>query len=623
MKKLFCLLNICFSISSFSQNQAKDFDVKTLHKIFDVQITLIDTDRDSAKVIFKQIEPSLKKLNDDKLNFRFHHEWSRIGYLDSDYESALNHAKIALNLAKKLKNQVFEARASRLMMVMSHRLNKDVEAMKYAVITAKLLENSKDSLMLASTYNSISSFYSDFEIDEKALYFSLKSIETAKKYNDTKGLLGGINNAASAYIQLKKYPEAIALSKEQIKIATLQNKLRSVERAYTNLCNTFIATDNLSELNIYFPKFKKFIEANGDEIMKDDNWSNFYDDEARYHLYNLRFESAEKSINKALEFAEKSTYKKQLIFFYLTKSDIYTALHKFEKATIYFDKSDSLERSMRDLELIKYGEELETKYKLTQKENEILQKDLKIKESQNKFWLLGGGFLIISMLAGLGFYSFRKNQIAKNLQNELETQKLERQRIASEMHDELGGNLTSLMYLAHNLKIKNTESVDNQQVDKIIRTSSEISESINEIVWALNQRQNSLTDWVFYTKEKVVELLENSDLEYAINIPNNIPDRTLTNIEKRNLYLVVKEAVNNSIRHAQAKTIAVKMDFEKQIMVEISDDGIGFTEKSEPKAGTGNGLKNMKNRMTEIGGKISWQNGNGTTVELRLRSATI
>ncbi len=619
MKKIYIILLVsCFSVAAqdtsqlLNQLKLKGGDTKLLNKIFDTQISLIDTDRDSAKVIFKQVESYLKKLNDDELNFRFHHEWSRIGYLDSDYESALNHAKIALNLSKKLKNQVFEARASRLMMVMSHRLNKDDEAMKFAVITAKLLENSTDSLMLASSYNSIGSFYSDFDMTEKMIYFGLKGIEAGKKHKDLKGLLGAMNNTATAYMDLKEYSKAIELLTEQLKIATLQNKPRSIERAYTNLCDIFIQTDDLIQLNIYFPSYKKFVESNGEEIMKEDNWSNFYDQEAKYHLYNLRFEDAEKSINKGLEFAEKSTFKQQLLNLYMTKADIYTAWHKFEMATVYFEKSDSLEKSLRDLELIKYGEELETKYKLTQKENEILQKDLKIKESQNRIWLLSGGFLLISLIAGLGFYSFRKNQIAKNLKNELETQKQERQRIASEMHDELGGNLTSLMYVAHNIK---TQIPDNQAVNKIIQTSFEIADSINEIVWALNQEQNSLSDWVLYVRGRTAEMLENAGINYQFEI-SEIPEKQLSNVEKRNLYLVIKEAINNAIKHAQATKIEVLMNFKDAIFISINDNGKGFIENGSPKTGSGNGLKNMKKRMTEIGGNIDWKNGNGTTVEL-------
>jgi two-component system, NarL family, sensor kinase len=615
MIKIILITTLLFFSFSNLFGQNKNEEIKKLHKIFDAQISLIDIDRDSAKVIFKRIEPSLKKLNDEELNFRFHHEWSRIGYLDSDYEGALNHANLALILSKKLNNKVFEARASRLMMIMNHRLNIDKEAMKFAVITSKLLEKSKDSLMLASSYNSLSSFYADFGMLEKQLFFGLKGIVAGKKYKDVKGLLGAMNNTATVYLSQKEYFKANEILKEQLKLSTLQNKPRSIERAYTNLVQIYVQTDNLKQLNIYFPKYKAFVEENGDEIMKEDNWSNFYDYEAKYHLYNLKFNDAEKSIDKGLLFAEKSTYKQQLLNLYMTKADIYTAWHKFEKATVYFEKSDSLEKSLRDLDMIKFGEDLETKYKLSQKQNEILQKDIALQKSQNNMaWVLGG-FGLLSILGGLGFYSFRKKQQTKALEAELITQKTERQRIAAEMHDELGGNLTSLMYLAHNLKDKASK---NKEVDKIIQTSGNISDSINEIVWALNQEQNLLADWVFYVRGKTAELFENAGMQYTYTISEPIPERMLSNIEKRNLYLVVKEAINNAIKHSKANKYEVNMDFERGISISIRDNGIGFIENGTPKAGGGNGLKNMSRRMGEISGSISWSNGEGAIVEIKL-----
>ncbi|MGL4631313.1 MAG: ATP-binding protein [Leadbetterella sp.] len=191
----------------------------------------------------------------------------------------------------------------------------------------------------------------------------------------------------------------------------------------------------------------------------------------------------------------------------------------------------------------------------------------------------------------------------------------ERQRIASEMHDELGGNLTSLMYLAHNLKDKTSK---NDQVDKIIQTSSGISESINEIVWALNQEQNQLADWVLFVRGKTAEMFENASLQYAIHSPANIPERILSNLEKRNLYLVVKEAVNNAIKHSKASQYEVNMNFENGIHILVQDNGQGFIENGTPKTGGGNGLKNMKRRMEEIGGTIAWSNGEGTKVKVSL-----
>jgi two-component system, NarL family, sensor kinase len=181
------------------------------------------------------------------------------------------------------------------------------------------------------------------------------------------------------------------------------------------------------------------------------------------------------------------------------------------------------------------------------------------------------------------------------------------------------------MYVAHNLQ---TQNIDNQQVNKIIQTSSEISDSINEIVWSLNQEQNSLKDWVMYVRGRTAEMLENAGIEYEFNI-SEIPEKLLTNQEKRNLYLVVKEAINNAIKHAQATKIEISINLNSLPTAEgwggaidIKDNGNGFVENGTPKSGHGNGLKNMQKRMQEIEGSIEWKNGEGTTVKLRLRSAT-
>lgn len=186
------------------------------------------------------------------------------------------------------------------------------------------------------------------------------------------------------------------------------------------------------------------------------------------------------------------------------------------------------------------------------------------------------------------------------------------------MHDELGGNLTSLIYVAHNLQRQYT---DNQQITKISNTSSEISDNINEIIWSLNQEQNSLADWVNYVKSRTADLIENAGLAYDFKT-SEIPEKQFTNQQKRNLYLVVKEAINNAIKHANATKIEVLINFEPEVFIQIKDNGKGFLENGNPKVGSGNGLRNMEKRIEEIGGKIDWKNGKGTTVELRLRSAT-
>jgi signal transduction histidine kinase len=203
------------------------------------------------------------------------------------------------------------------------------------------------------------------------------------------------------------------------------------------------------------------------------------------------------------------------------------------------------------------------------------------------------------------------------LEEQLEKQKAisnERQRISSEMHDELGGNLTSLLYLAEQLKM---ETPENQKLSKIQNTSFDISSNINEIVWSLNQEKNDLKDWVLYTKVRLGEMLENSGKIYEFHISDKIPDRTLSNLEKRNLYLITKEALNNAIKHSKAGKYEIYMTFDKGINISIRDNGIGFEKNGSPKETQGSGLKNMSRRMDEIGGSIAWSNGGGTTVTIR------
>jgi signal transduction histidine kinase len=221
---------------------------------------------------------------------------------------------------------------------------------------------------------------------------------------------------------------------------------------------------------------------------------------------------------------------------------------------------------------------------------------------------------IYSIALNLKWNESEKSLLQEQIEKSFVVSK-ERQRIASEMHDELGGNLTSLIYSAHNLKEKSHQE---GHIEKIIKSSGEISDSINEIVWALYQEQNTLEDWVVFVRERTSEMLENTELKYRFHVPESIPKVELTNEVKRSLYLVVKEAINNVIKHAHATKIDIYFRLKKEINIEIRDNGIGFLENGSPKAGGGNGLKNMSRRMEEIGGTIAWSNGEGTRVKISL-----
>jgi two-component system, NarL family, sensor kinase len=415
----------------------------------------------------------------------------------------------------------------------------------------------------------------------------------------------------NCFTGIRKWQEAIDAYQKTMKIAEKLNHKEAIVVCRNNLSTCYREIGNLEKSLDFAKKAILVSKEIGNWIgLKTGNHnigSFFFEKNKPDSAYKYFSESLKTSLKYNVIDEIQETYE-GLALVSLQKGD----LPSWKK---YAALADSSEEKMTGALVQEAARDIESKYQLSQKQNEILQKDISLQKSRNNMSWLIGGFSLLSVLSGLGFYSFRKKQHTKSLEAELETQRSERQRIASEMHDELGGNLTSLMYLAHNLKDKATK---NAQVDKIIQTSGNISESINEIVWALNQEQNQLSDWVFYVRGKTAELFENAGVNYKFNISEPVPERTLSNIEKRNLYLVVKEGINNALKHSKASNYEVNMDFESNINIEIKDNGIGFIENGSPKAGGGNGLKNMSRRMEEIGGTIAWSNGEGTSVKIKI-----
>ncbi len=178
----------------------------------------------------------------------------------------------------------------------------------------------------------------------------------------------------------------------------------------------------------------------------------------------------------------------------------------------------------------------------------------------------------------------------------------ERKRIAGEMHDDIGSSLTTIMYLSNNLN-SNDEQLKNKTINKITTTAGFVVDKMNEIIWSMNKEYDTLEDLITYIRYNTVQLLENFNMNYKFKIPSEIPSISLSGEKRRNIYLVVKEAVHNIIKHAEATEAEIEFIIDGNIKINIIDNGKGFDETEHSKFG--NGLKNMKSRMETIGGRFS------------------
>jgi len=196
----------------------------------------------------------------------------------------------------------------------------------------------------------------------------------------------------------------------------------------------------------------------------------------------------------------------------------------------------------------------------------------------------------------------------------------ERNRIARDMHDDIGAELSKISVTCGSLK---KEFGVNERFIKeleMIKSSTEaIVNNIGNIIWALNPINNTTENLLAYLREYAYEYLEMHGLKPSFLFPKNIESFLLAHEVRTHIFMVIKEALHNIVKHAKATsvTICILIDTNKFSCC-ITDDGTGFSDVQ--KNIFGNGLRNMQQRITEIDGQLNIQSqlGKGSTLLLEV-----
>jgi len=209
---------------------------------------------------------------------------------------------------------------------------------------------------------------------------------------------------------------------------------------------------------------------------------------------------------------------------------------------------------------------------------------------------------------------------------------VERGRIANDIHDDLGAGLTEIVILSE--LAQNPEgSHDTVQIDvrRVTDKARALARSLDEIVWAVNPENDTLDNFVSYACNFAQDYLQLAKIRCRLEVPSCLPDAPLTADIRHNLFMVLKEALNNIVKHANASEVWIQTAIESaKFTITIQDNGKGFQTTPPPdgKVGLtaenaihdlrGNGLTNMRKRMQSIGGQIKLQSqpGEGARVEL-------
>ncbi|MEO7394004.1 MAG: ATP-binding protein, partial [Chitinophagaceae bacterium] len=250
-------------------------------------------------------------------------------------------------------------------------------------------------------------------------------------------------------------------------------------------------------------------------------------------------------------------------------------------------------------------------------------KNYKLQKRKALLWTSAYGLVALLFIGLLLARNFRQKQkiqqqsmktmeAEENLQRKMAIEK-ERTRIATDMHDDLGAGLSTIRFLSEKVKRNSFSEVTKNDTDKIVFNSNELMQKMNEIIWALNEKNDTLEDLLFYARSYAVEYCDENNLQCETLLPETVPICIVSGEVRRNVFLTIKESLHNIIKHAAAKHVSINFSVDKNLVITVKDDGKGMTKN---KGHEGNGLRNMQKRIESVGGTFKVQNINGIMVEM-------
>ena len=602
---LFLFSTLCFQFG-FSQ----DID-KTLGKAF--------TSKDSSDHYFK-IARKLIKSDRDEAQYYFCK-----GARQGDYnklDSAVYYTQKAIVVFEKLKDQKTLNTLYNNISQTYRKLGEYDKSIQTSITGLKNAEKSKSEYWIFCFTNNLSLIYHDFENFGKGIYYGKKALELSRKMSkkNPNYIAGALNAIAISYDDSGYPNEALYYHKQVFKYIKGKDTL-GFGHTYNNIGNTLLKQKKYREAE----KWIKIAVAIG-EINDKDNFErydiDYYNKATNFTnlaviAYKTKdYEKAEKFLEKAKEYSSKSNSAEKLRDYYRAEYEFNKARKNLQKTVEsqeqYIKLRDSVFNKNRDKSFL----EIEAKYQNEKKEKELLNKELEIKKKDTQSLILA--ITIIGLLI-ITFLIYRQQKLRNSQQKQefelksaiakIETQnKLQEQRlqISRDLHDNIGSQLTFIISSVDNIKY--AFEIQNSKLDNKLSSISNFAKStiieLRDTIWAMNNSEITFEDLrtrIHNFVEKAKEAKQ--DIEFDFTIEESLAASKFTSIEGMNIYRTIQEAINNSIKYADASHINIHITNDgDHISIIIQDNGTGF---DSGKINLGNGIANMKKRMEDIGGKLT------------------
>ena len=452
------------------------------------------------------------------------------------------------------------------------------------------------------------------------------SISQYEKLNSLTGQISSLIQNGNSYYKMMLDDSAASCYQQALTYANILGDER----------NKSICYSNLSRIYLEHNKTKQALETalHALEMIKPGNYPEIeagtYQQLGDIYGQLGQTKKAIENIQKALILAKNNNHKIIERDCYKSLSELYASIKQYEPAMENILQAYRIKDSIQPISFNNRLAEMEARYNLEKKESTIkllnqqsLINQLRIKEQKENIkkqntlviFLL---ILIATIIIAIYFYlRWRKQAELLNQQNTIrQTEENERMRIAKDIHDELGSGLTKIKFLSEILELK---IKDNQQIKETLQsitgTSHQLIDNMRDMIWNMNPMNSTLDNLVARVREFSTEYLYDFPIEVTYDFPENIPSEKINIKISRNILMIVKESLQNIVKHANATKLSVRIEIQPVFKLVITENGIGFNLNEKT---TGNGLRNMIERSKDIGAtlKMTSTSGEGSMLSL-------
>ena len=561
------------------------------------------------KIVFSQ-SPAQKRLNAAAQITNYS--------LAKNPNETLAIAKVGLSLAIKLNNKQATGLILRDIGKAYYLTARYDSAAYYYDKAAGVLITINKQAILADDYTGLANSYTKLNNYNKAIELYNVAISYAPKTGPRRILMATLNNVGALYEARHNYREAINYYRQSFDISDsldfVQKTKENTSEAYSRnfMGNVMESMKQKSESAQEILKTIDTKRSLNDTLALSINYFNL----GVLYKSKRMYAQALDALQNCLQYAAKINYTDMQSSAVNEIADLYEQTGDYRQSLIYLKKHMALNAS-GNTKNSKTIDELQTKYEITQREDQILQQQFEI--TKRNYWM-AAIFVIILLMLLIGFIYYKQTQLKQRniaMQAIIATEESERKRIAQDLHDSVSQTITAakmnLTVIGGELPFANDEQRKRFEkaislVDDGFREVRTISH--NMMPWALHETGLAMV---------VKQFIENIKTDaIAINFLSRGFDTPFDDTTEIILYRVLQESVNNVMKHANASRLDISLiRDEANISLTIEDNGKGF-DTSNPEIYKGMGLNNLRSRINFLKGKVELdsQVGKGTLVSV-------